>query len=128
MNLKRVLSTIAAMAFMTSVGLTTLVAHAAEESFTDYAHTTMNKLDKLYLQYVDHNTPRGEAEKAKREYFQLARQLLQKMNATFDQIEAKERPHILPQEESFISIHVLTMLLDMMAYDYQAEWQYPAVE
>ena len=49
MNIKRVLSTVTAMAFMMSVGLTSVVAHAADEAFEDYAHTTMAKLDKLYL-------------------------------------------------------------------------------
>jgi len=124
MNMKRVLSTVAAMAFMTSVGLTSVVAHAAEESLTDYAHPTIVKLDKLYLQYVDKDIDRGEAEKAKREYFKLARQLLAKMNERFDKIEA-DGSHKLSNEDTFISIHVLTMLLDMMAYDYQADWAYP---
>ena len=112
------------MVIMTSVGLTTVVAHAAEESFTDYAFATMQKLDKLYLKYVDENIDRGEAEKAKREYFKLARQLLLRMNDKFDRIEEQEK-HELSPEDSYISIHVLTMLIDMMAYDYQADWAYP---
>lgn len=124
MNIKRVLSTVAAMVFMMSVGLSTGVAHAAEESFTDHAFATMQKLDKLYLQYVDKSIDRGTAEKAKREYFKLARQLLLKMNDKFDQIENQES-HELSKEDTYISIHILTMLIDMMAYEHLEDWEYP---
>jgi hypothetical protein len=124
MKIKRLLSTVVAVAFMMSVGLTSVVSHAAEEPFSDYAHATMKKLDKLYIQYIDKNIDRGTAEKAKREYFILARELLHKMNDKFDKIEA-EGSNKLSIEDTYISIHVITMMVDMMAHDYQADWEYP---
>ncbi len=86
----------------------------------------MTKLDKYYLQSIDRNLSQGEIEKAKREYLKVARDLLRRMNAKFDALNLKEGA-TLSHTETLLSIHVMTMMADMLASEHQAHedrWEY----
>jgi hypothetical protein len=86
-----------------------------EQAYTTYVQTTMMKLDKLYLQFCGSCGVSGEkAEKARREYLTLVRDLLQHMNARFDQIDPK-KGGALSATETLVSIHAMAMLVDMLA-------------
>jgi hypothetical protein len=85
-----------------------------KSAYTDYVATTMKKLDKLYLQFCDKcNTDAAAATKAKVEYYKTVRDLLEYMNGRFDKLDPKKGA-ALSDTESLISIHVLTMLVDML--------------
>ncbi|MCG6885771.1 MAG: hypothetical protein LJE74_01020 [Proteobacteria bacterium] len=85
-----------------------------EAAYTDYVETTMKKLDKLYLEFCSTcNVDASKAEKARREYYKTVRELLQKMNARFDDMDPKKGA-ALSSTEVLVDIHVLTMLVDML--------------
>jgi uncharacterized FAD-dependent dehydrogenase len=85
-----------------------------ESAYTEHVEKTMKKLDKLYLQFCGTCGVSGaKAEKAKMEYFKTVRDLLQQMNAKFDSLDPKKGA-ALSDTETLVSIHVLTMLVDML--------------
>ena len=85
-----------------------------ESAYTEHVEKTMKKLDKLYLQFCGTCGVSGaKAEKARREYFKTVRDLLQQMNARFDSLDPKKGA-ALSGTETLVSIHVLTMLVDML--------------
>jgi hypothetical protein len=83
-------------------------------AYPEYVSKTMKKLDKLYLQFCDKcNADASKASKAKQEYFATVRDLLQHMNARFDSMNPKAGAALSPTD-TLVSIHVLTMLVDML--------------
>ena len=84
-----------------------------EATYTDQMEKDMERLDKLYLLYADKSTPTGKAEKAKREYFKIARVILSNMNAKFDKLDPKTGA-ALSHSELLLMNHVQVMLLDML--------------
>lgn len=85
-----------------------------ESAFTSYVEKDMKKLDKLYLQFRANSGVSGaKAEKARQAYFETVRGLLKHMNARFDQVDPKTGGALSPTE-TFVSVHALTMLVDML--------------
>lgn len=85
-----------------------------EAAYTEYVEDTMKKLDKLYLDFcytcgVDAST----AGKARQEFFTIVRKLMQQMNSRFDRLDPKKGA-ALSSTETLVSIHVLTMLVDIL--------------
>ena len=130
MNLGRLVSIVGSFVFLASVFFAS-GAHAADKSkgtavydeaaYTEYVQKTMKKLDKLYLEFCGTCGVEGaSAEKAKREYLETVRDLMQHMNARFDNMDPKAGAALSPTE-TLISIHVLTMLVDMLTASYLEE-------
>ena len=92
-----------------------------EAAYTNKLDAKMKKLDKLYLQSIDKNLSQGKAFKAKREYFQVARELLQTMNERFDQLDPKKGAALSHTEMLMIN-HIQIMLLDMLTSIHEGEW------
>ena len=120
MNSRTNKSIVVVVAFLAGVLLTPGVFAADgisvydEAAYTSYVQTTMAKLDKLYLQFCATCNVSGEkAFKARQEYLSTVRDLLQKMNDKFDSLDPKKGAALSPTE-TLVSIHVLTMLVDIL--------------
>ena len=86
-----------------------------EGAYSEYVETTMQKLDKLYLDFC--GTCGVDAEKAriaKKEFLITVRELMQHMNGRFDALDPKKGASLSPTE-TLVSIHTLTMLVDILA-------------
>jgi len=86
-----------------------------EAAYTEYVEDTMEKLDKLYLDFcASCNVDASTAGAAKREFLTTVRDLMQYMNGRFDSLDPKAGAALSPTE-TLVSIHALTMLLDILA-------------
>ena len=100
------------------------VAHADDEAvyavydeaaYTQYVEDAMKNLDKLYLDFCDTcGTDAANAGLARREFLVTVHDLMKYMNARFDKLDPKAGAALSPTE-SLVSIHALTMLVDIMA-------------
>jgi hypothetical protein len=91
------------------------VAVYDEAAYTEYVENTMAKLDKLYLDFC--GTCGVDAVKtriAKEEFLVTVRELMQHMNARYDNLDPKKGAALSPTE-TLVSVHVLTMLVDILA-------------
>ena len=97
-----------------------------ENAYTAHVEKTMKKLDKLYLQFcATCNVSGAKAAEARREYMATVRDLLQIMNDKFDALDPKKGAALSPTE-TLVSIHVLTMLVDILtATQMESEKQHP---
>lgn len=76
--------------------------------------TRRKKLDKLYLEFcVNCGADAAMAGQARQEFLLTVRDLMQHMNSRFDQLDPKTGAALSPTE-SLVSIHVLTMLVDIL--------------
>ena len=90
------------------------VAVYDEAAYTEYVANTMKKLDSLYLQFCGTcNVDASKAVKARNEYYATVRELLQGMNARYDQLDPKKGA-ALSSTEILVNMHVLTMLVDIL--------------
>ncbi len=99
------------------------VAHADDETgygvydeaaYTQYVEDAMKKLDKLYLDFCDTcGVDTAKASQARQEFLVTVRDLLQYMNSRFDELDPKTGAALSPTE-SLVSIHALTMLVDIL--------------
>lgn len=86
-----------------------------EAVYTEYVEQTMAKLDRLYLDFCDAcGADASKAGKAKREFLVTVRDLMQHMNGRFDTLNPKAGAALSPTE-TMVSIHALTMLVDILA-------------
>lgn len=123
MSLKQIVSLLVGLIIGSTVFFGT-IAHAAEKSaqtavydegaYTEYVENTMKKLDKLYLDFC--GTCKSDASvalKARKEFLVTVRDLMQHMNNRFDNLDPKKGDALSPTE-TLVSIHVLTMLVDIL--------------
>lgn len=122
MNLKRITTAMAALVFMASAffGQAALAEGTSpipvydQAAYTQYVESTMKKMNKLYLQFCGTCGVSGaKAAQARKEYYLLARDLMQHMNAKFDNLDPKKGAALSPTEV-LVNIHALTMLVDML--------------
>jgi len=124
MNQNKIISIMAWLIFVAST-FTGAVVHAEGKSmdipvydasaYTEFAQEKMTKLDKLYLDFCGTcNVDASKALKAKKEFLATVRDLMQHMNAKFDALDPKKGAALSPTE-TLVSIHVLTMLVDILA-------------
>ncbi len=92
-----------------------------EDAYTNKLDAKMKKLDKLYLQAIDKNLSQGKVLQAKREYFKVARELLQSMNERFDKLDPKKGAALSHTEMLMIN-HIQVMLLDMLTSIHEGQW------
>lgn len=63
-----------------------------EAAYTDYVENSMQKLDKLYLDFcATCGVDTTKATQAKEEFLVTVRELMQYMNASFDNLDPKKR-------------------------------------
>jgi hypothetical protein len=83
-------------------------------AYTEYVEATMVKLDRLYLDFCAAcNVDASKAGAAKREFLATVRDLMQHMNGRFDSLDPKAGAALSPTE-TLVSIHALTMLVDIL--------------
>ena len=138
MSLKQVSSIMVGLMLGASAFLGTAV-HAADKSmgipvydesaYTEFTEAKMKKLDKLYLDFCGTcNVDASKAVKARQEFLATVRDLMQHMNAKFDSLDAKKGADLSPTE-TLVSIHVLTMLVDILTEtQIQREVEHPYTE
>lgn len=86
-----------------------------EAAYTEYVEHTMKKLDVLYLDFcATCGTDATKARVAKEEFLSTVRELMQYMNARYDALDPKAGAALSPTE-TLVSIHAMTMLVDMLA-------------
>jgi hypothetical protein len=91
------------------------VAVYDEAAYTEYVENTMAKLDKLYLDFCGTcGVDAVKARIAKEEFLVTVRELMQHMNARYDNLDPKKGAALSPTE-TLVSVHVLTMLVDILA-------------
>jgi len=91
------------------------VAVYDEAAYTEYVESTMAKLDKLYLDFCGTcGVDTVKARIAKEEFLATVRDLMQHMNARYDNLDPKIGAALSPTE-TLVSVHALTMLVDILA-------------
>lgn len=86
-----------------------------DASYTEYVETTMKKLDALYLDFcATCGVDATKARLAREEFLTTVRELMQHMNARYDALDPKKGAALSPTE-TLVSIHAMTMLVDMLA-------------
>ena len=86
-----------------------------EAAYTEYVENTMKKLDALYLDFcATCGVEATKARVAKEEFLVTVRELMQYMNARYDALDPKTGAALSPTE-TLVSIHAMTMLVDMLA-------------
>jgi len=124
MSLKRVVSTMVGLVFAANAFFAA-ATYAADKpasspvyddaAYTEYVETTMKKLDKLYIEFCGTcGVEASSAAKARQEFLTTVRDLMQYMNNKFDGLDPKTGAALSPTE-TLVSIHALTMLVDILA-------------
>lgn len=86
-----------------------------EAAYTQYVEDTMKKLDKLYLEFCAAcDTNREAAWHARQEFLTTVGELMKHMNSRFDSLDPKQGAALSPTE-TLVSIHALTMLVDILS-------------
>ena len=86
-----------------------------EAAYTEYVENSLQKLDKLYLDFcASCGADASKSRLAKQEFLVIVRDLMQHMNSRFDKMDPKSGA-ALSHTESLVSIHVLTMMVDILA-------------
>ena len=87
----------------------------SETAYTDFVESSMKELDALYLQFCEAcGADPSDASKARQEFLVKVRDLMQYMNGRFDALDPKKGAALSPTE-TLVSIHSLTMLVDILA-------------
>ena len=87
----------------------------SEADYTEFVENSMKELDALYLLFCEAcGADPTDAYKARQEFLVKVRDLMQYMNARFDALEPKKGAALSPTE-TLVSIHSLTMLVDILA-------------
>jgi antitoxin component HigA of HigAB toxin-antitoxin module len=97
-----------------------------EAAYTEYVENSMKELDRLYLEFCGTCGVEGaKAAKARQEFLTIVRDLMQHMNAKFDNLDPK-MGGALSATETLVSIHALTMLVDILTATQLEQWaQHP---
>ena len=86
-----------------------------EAAYTEFVENKMEELDALYLRFCETcGVDAVDSAKAKKEFLISVRELMQYMNGRFDALDPKKGAALSPTE-SLVSIHALTMLVDILA-------------
>ncbi|MCW8872051.1 MAG: hypothetical protein OQK01_05475 [Xanthomonadales bacterium] len=85
-----------------------------EAAYTEFVEKKMQELDQLYLRFCDTcGAEASEAALARKEFLTSVRELMQYMNGRFDALDPKRGAALSPTE-TLVSIHALTMLVDIL--------------
>ncbi len=85
-----------------------------ESAYTEFVENKMKELDGLYLQFCETcGADASAAALARKEFLTSVRDLMQHMNSRFDALDPKKGAALSPTE-TLVSIHALTMLVDIL--------------
>ena len=85
-----------------------------ESAYTEFVENKVKELDGLYLQFCEAcGADASAAALARKEFLISVRDLMQHMNARFDALDPKKGAALSPTE-TLVSIHALTMLVDIL--------------
>ena len=85
-----------------------------ETAYTEFVENKMAELDRLYLEFCDScGVEASKAAAAKKQFLVSVRELMQYMNGRFDALDPKKGAALSPTE-TLVSIHALTMLVDIL--------------
>ena len=122
MSHKRVVTTMVGLIFAVCLSAPTIYAadkaadkpNYDESAYTEFVENKMKELDKLYLDFCGTcGVDASKAAKARKEFLTSVRDLMQHMNARFDELDPKKGAALSPTE-TLVNIHVLTMLVDIL--------------
>ena len=114
MSLKRQFLMAVCVVFATSAFPGAVACADDEAAYTQYVQDEMKKLDRLYLEFCDTcGVDTATASQARQEFLVTVRDLMQYMNSRFDKLDPKTGAALSPTE-SLVSIHALTMLVDIL--------------
>jgi hypothetical protein len=86
-----------------------------EAAYTQYIENTMQKLDRLYLDFCGTcGVDAVKSRTSKEEFLITVRDLMQHMNTRYDNLDPKKGAALSPTE-TMVSVHALTMLVDILA-------------
>lgn len=86
-----------------------------EASYSAFVESKMKELDALYLQFcATCGVEAEQAARARMEFLTSVRELMEYMNGRFDSLDPKKGA-ALSETETLVSIHALTMLVDILA-------------
>lgn len=86
-----------------------------EASYTAFVESKMKELDALYLQFcATCGVEPEQAARARMDFLASVRELMEYMNGRFDSLDPKKGA-ALSETETLVSIHALTMLVDILA-------------
>ena len=86
-----------------------------ETSYTAFVESKMKELDALYLQFcASCGVEPEQAARARMEFLTSVGELMEYMNGRFDSLDPKKGA-ALSGTETLVSIHALTMLVDILA-------------
>jgi hypothetical protein len=86
-----------------------------ESAYTEFVEGKMQELDALYLQFcASCGVEASDAALARKQFLTSVRDLMQHMNTKFDGLDPKMGAALSPTE-TLVSIHALTMLVDILA-------------
>ena len=123
MNAKRSFCLVLVSGLITLI-LSGTVAQAADEpmgavmydeaAYTQFVEDKMKELDALYLRFCETcGVNAADSAVARKEFLVSVRELMQHMNGRFDALDPKKGAALSPTE-SLVSIHALTMLIDIL--------------
>lgn len=110
---------------MTNVGADEPIGYSVydEAAYTEYVENSMKELDRLYLEFCGTCGIEGtKAAKARQEFLTKVRDLMKYMNAKFDSLDPKLGGALSPTE-TLVSMHVLTMLVDILTATQLEQWE-----
>jgi hypothetical protein len=92
-----------------------VVAVYDDVAYSEYVESTMKKLDSLYLDFCDaRGVDSTKVRITKEEFLVTVRDLVQQMNARYDNLDPKKGAALSPTD-TLVSVHALAMLVDILA-------------
>lgn len=97
-----------------------------ESAYTEATEKDMAKMHALYLKAYDKKASLGDREKAKREYLKIGKKLVREMHERIMMLDVKKGA-ALSHTDVLLSVHMMSMMVDMLATLQQEEWKDPTL-
>lgn len=98
-----------------------------ESAYTKETEKKMDKMHMLFMRALDKKASAGERRKATNEYLVLGQELVQSMHARVMAKDVKGGAALSPTEV-VLSVHMMTMMIDMLAAIQLEEWKDPSLQ
>lgn len=94
--------------------------------YTEQTEKAMDKMHHLFIKAYDKTSSSGEREKAKREYLVMGQKLIRQVHERVMSLDVKKGA-ALSHTDVLLSVHMMSMMLDMLASIQQEQWQDPSM-
>jgi len=94
--------------------------------YTEQTEKAMDKMHHLFIKAYDKTSPSGDREKAKREYLEMGQNLIRQLHERVMTLDVK-RGAALSHTDVLLSVHMMSMMLDMLASIQQEQWVDPSM-